>query len=133
MGDILIGRRLHGAERSGVFAAIGYGGHAASIATTDDCLIAPDGGCVPWFPNFGGPSIMAGWESQSTRLRVLGGLAYLESDFGDATVGIVTRGDAVLGSISHIAAMITINGLLVPSSNGDRFGFLGIGLGLRIR
>jgi hypothetical protein len=132
MGGIIIGRRLHAADRAGPIIALGYGGHAASLTTESDCLLAPGGGCVPWFPNFGGPSLLSGWESRSTNLRFLAGPGFMQSDDGDA-FGLVGRVDATLGSFSHLSAMATIDGLFVPSYQGDRFASVGIGIGLRVR
>jgi hypothetical protein len=77
-------------------------------------------------------SVLAGWESRSTRLRVLGGPGIVISKQGE-TPGLRARADAALPVIGHIALTATVNTLIVPSWNGDRFYFIAGGLGLRLR
>lgn len=130
--DLLVGTRLHPADRAGAFVALSAGGRAMNIAQTDDCIIAPDGGCVPWFPAPGAFSALAGWESQSTNLRLLAGPGLMSLDH-DRTLGVTARLDAAIPVFTHVSAAATVNSLFIPSWNGDRFYYVGVGAGLRIR
>jgi hypothetical protein len=130
--EILAGARLHSADRAGPFIALGAGVHALNTVRTLDCAPAPGGGCVPWFPGFGAVSLLGGWESRSTNLRLLGGPGLVSSDDEEAA-GIVGRFDAALPLLEHISTVASLNALVVPSWNGDRFYHIAIGVGLRVR
>lgn len=132
LADILIGVRLHPPGRAGAFIALDAAVHAINWTTTSDCLPLSDGSCAPWFPGFGAVTLLGGWESQSTRLRVLGGPGIVSSD-NRATPGFVGRLDVAMPVLGHISLTANANTLIVPSWNGDRFYFLAGGLGLRIR
>lgn len=132
LADVLVGVRLHAPGRAGAFIALDAAAHAINWTTTSDCLLASDGSCAPWFPGFGAVAVLGGWESRSTRLRVLGGPGIVSSDNREAP-GLVGRVDAALPVLGHISLTANVNTLIVPSWNGDRFYFLAGGLGLRIR
>jgi hypothetical protein len=130
--DLLFGMRVHPPDRSGLFVALDVGGHGMNTHITDDCILAPDGGCVPWFPGFGGISVLAGVESRSTNLRMLVGPGIVSSDY-ERTVGVTARADGALPLFSHVSGAATVSTLIVPSWNGDRFFYFALAAGLRFR
>ena len=132
LADLLIGTRIHPADQAGAFVALGIGGHGINLQQTDDCILRPSGGCVPWFPAIGGLSALTGWESRSTRFRLLAGPSIVSSD-SKAALGVSARVDGALPLPSHITGAVTLSTLLVPSWDGDRFFYCGFGIGLRIR
>jgi hypothetical protein len=116
-----------------VFLALHAGIHALNIIVTDDCPPAPDGRdrCQLWFPGFGVVSILGGWESRSTSLRLLGGPAFVASE--EKTAGFVGRIDAATPSIGRLSAVASISSLFVPSHKDDRFLHTALAIGLRVR
>jgi len=132
LAGLLVGRRFHAAESGGMLLALDATMRAVNTTRTSDCLIAPDGGCIPWFPSFGGVSLLAGWESRSTNLRFLAGPGVISSDFNQ-TLGLAGRVDLAVPMVWRISAMANVNTTFVPSWDGDRFYYLGIGVGLRVR
>ena len=130
--DLLLGMRVHGTDRSGVFIALDFTGHGVNISVTDDCVVAPDGGCVPWFPGMAGISTLAGWESRSTDLRILVGPGIVSSD-SEPTPGLTSRIDGALPLFWHLSGVATLSSLFVPTWNGDRFFYVALGAGLRFR
>ena len=133
LAEVLVGARIHSVARAGAFLAVHAGFHGMNIVRTADCLLAPNGGCVPWFPGVGVVSSLAGWESRSTNLRLLVGPALVMPEEDENTAGFVGRFDAALPLITHISAVASLNTLVVPSYNSDRFYYLAFGVGLRLR
>jgi hypothetical protein len=130
--DILAGGKLHSDDRAGALIALSAGMHVVNHVTTADCLPAPEAGCVPWFPGFGAVSLLGGWESRSTNLRLLGGPGFVTSD-GEEAAGFAGRLDAALPLVGHISTAASLSTLVVPSWKGDRFYHLSLGVGFRIR
>lgn len=130
--DLLVGARLHSPERSGAFVALAATSYAVNSVQTLDCPPAPAGGCVPYFPGFGSTSLLAGWESHSTNVRVLAGPSVVSSDH-DVTAGFVGRFDLALPLAGRISAAASLGTLVVPSWNRDLFVQTSFGIGLRLR
>jgi len=130
--DILAGGRLHADDRSGALIALSAGMQTTDKGYTDDCLPAPEGGCVPWFPRFGAVSLLGGWESRSTNLRLLGGPAFVRSA-GEGAAGFAGRLDAALPLVGHISTAASLSTVAIPSWRGDRFYHISLGVGFRVR
>jgi hypothetical protein len=130
--ELLAGTRLHSAERAGVFISLVASVYAVNAIQTADCLVAPDGGCVPWYPGFGVVSLLGGLESRSATLRLQGGPAFVSWD-RDGTAGVSARFDAALPLLGHLSAVASLSTLFVLSYNDDRFYNIGFGVGLRLR
>lgn len=132
LADALVGARLHGADTGGAFIAVGGSMHVVNYTHTLECILGPDGGCVPYFPEVGAVSLLGGWESRSTNVRVLGGPAVASSDFRKV-LGFVNRLDLAVPFVGHTSLVGSLNTLLVPSLDGNRFFFIALGAGLRLR
>jgi hypothetical protein len=132
MADALVGARLHGPETGGAFVAVNGTMHLVNYIRTTDCPLRPDGSCVPWFPEIGVVSLLGGWESKSTNVRVLGGAGVASSDFRKV-LGIVSRVDLGLPFLRRTSLVASLNTLVVPSLDGDTFFFFAAGAGIRVR
>lgn len=130
--EVLVGGRLHSDDRPGALIALSVGMHGVNRNITSDCQPAPDGGCVPWFPGFGAVSLLGGWESRSTNLRLLGGPGFVRSE-GEGAAGFAGRLDAALPLVGHISMAASLSTLVVPSWKGDRFYQISLGVGFRVR
>lgn len=132
--DLLLGVRLRSTDRGAWVTAVSTSAQGP-LAHTDDCLVAADGGCVPWFPNFGTIALLGGWETSSAALRVLTGPA-LVTDSGTwpkSRSAWVLRFDAAQRWFGRISMLASARGSWVPSYEGDRFLLGALALGLRIR
>lgn len=130
--EILAGHKLHSDDRPGALIALSAGMQTTDKGYTDDCLPAPEGGCVPWFPRFGVVSLLGGWESRSTNLRLLGGPGFVRSD-GEKAAGFAGRLDAALPLVGHISTTASLSTLVIPAWRGDRFHHISLGVGFRVR
>lgn len=128
LADILFGVRLHPPGRSGAFVAMTGTYHAVNAVKTADCPLAPDGGCIPWFPGFTTVSLLAGWESARTNWRLLAGPTMVERKL--AASG---RVDVAFPMVWHAALTFSLSTLFVPSWEGDTFLYPGFTAGLRLR
>lgn len=129
--DMLLGYRFKSAARSGWVLATSAGLQGKTVHTSD-CVPAPDGGCVPWFPLFGIVSVLGGWEMSNTRLRVLAGPALALAD-GDASGAALARVEAALLVAGRTALIASMRAAFVPRYRGDSFQLLSGGIGLRVR
>ena len=130
--DLLIGGRLHSPSTAGAFIALDLTAHAVNFIHTADCLLAPDGACVPWYPGFAGTSFLAGWESKSTTLRIVFGPGIVTAE-SDRALSLVGRVDTAFPVFWRTSLTSTFATLFVPNWNSDRFVNLSVGLGLRLR
>ena len=129
---LLLGGRLHRAREAGPFVALEAYGHANNVAVTSDCILAPGGGCVPWFPGFWGLSMLGGWETRSTALRVLAGPSIADYE-ADPSLGLSARIDVALTNSSRLAPSASVRLLHVPDYADDRITYIALGIGIRIR
>lgn len=132
MAAIRIGMPLHPRDRAGAFIALDATALGVNQTRLGDCIAAPGGGCVPYFPGMLAVSALGGWESRSTRLRVLGGPAIVSADYVEAA-GFTGRADLALPTFWRLSLTGNVSTLFVPSWQGDRFLYLTGGLGMRLR
>lgn len=129
---VLLGAALHSSERSGPFVALAFDFHAINLDQKTDCVPRPDGGCVPYFPGIGVASLMGGWESASTQLRVLAGMGIVDAG-PKTTLGLSGRIDAALPAIWHVSLFGSLQTKFIPSWHGDRLLYTAVSVGLRLR
>ena len=130
--EIILGGRLHAADRAGAFVAVHGSTNFTNWTVDDSCLLADGGGCVPWFPGVNGVSALAGWESRSTAVRAMVGIGKFSYFSTDGT-GYSARLDLAWPGELHLAPVATVSGLWLPDYEGDRLSYLNLGIGLRAR
>lgn len=141
-----LGAEILGAVRaahvgaSGLIAALSYGVQGGGDCDAI-CIPAPDGGCVPCFPEFSVLAVGVGIETANAGFRVLAGPAYVSGSTdrtrldrgGSSTAGVQARLDWALPAVAHVSLCASLRAVLVPDYTGDSFRFLTGGLGLRLR
>jgi hypothetical protein len=130
--ELLLGARLHAADRSGVYVAVHGSTNLINWVTTDDCVLSPDGGCVPWFPGVTGVAGMIGWESRSTVWRALAGFGNYSYSSADGH-GYSIRLDVAAPQPIHLSPTAALSVLYLPDFEGDRITYLSASVGLRVR
>lgn len=134
VGDVLVGVRVHSVGEGALVSGATYGVHGTG-PTTDICIPASDGGCVPGFPEFSVASVLGGWETEDTSFRVLSGPAAVRAygDWDTIRFAWMGRADAAVPLLWRISATASARGFIVPSYRGDRFQSIGVAAGLRLR
>ncbi len=129
--DALLALRLGSTGRGAIIAGVSTGTPWA-WTSTDICLRASNGGCIPTYPNFVRVGALAGWENQRTTLRAMGGPAYISAD-GKVAFGLQARVDGAVPIVQRFALVASVRGTMVPNYRGDAFQVYSIGLGIRLR
>ena len=129
--DALVALRLSNAGGGAIIAGVSAGTPWA-WSSTDICLPASGGGCIPTYPAFLKIGALAGWENRRATLRAMGGPAYVNAD-GAATLGLQARLDGALPMAGRFALVGSVLGTMVPNFRGDPFRVYSIGLGIRLR
>lgn len=88
---------------------------------------------MPRHPEFAFLGALAGWESASARVRVLGGPAYALARWEHPAFGIQSRVDVSLPIVRHLALIGSLRAMLVPNYDHASYNVLSAGIGLRIR
>jgi hypothetical protein len=133
--DGFIGLRVRQANRGGTVAGL-TGGIQGALASGDDCLLTPSGGCVPDFPLFYSAAALLGWEAAGTRgpsLRMLAGPAYYRADEGGAALGLQARLDVATPALLHVALVASVRGAVLPNFRSDALRLAAAGLGVRLQ
>ncbi len=129
--DALLALRLGTARRGAIITGVGAGTPWA-WSSTDICLPASTGGCIPTYPQFLRLGALVGWENQSTTFRAMGGPAHVTAD-GKATFGFQARLDGAVPIAQRFALAASVRGTMVPNYRGDAFQVYSFGVGIRLR
>lgn len=133
--DAVAGLGVGPARRGPVVAALAAG-MQGPLGSSDDCVPAPSGGCVPDFLLLYSAAALLGWERANARgpsLRVLAGPGYHRADEGGAAFGLQARLDVATAPLLHVALVASVRGAILPNFRGDALGFTAVGLGVRLR
>lgn len=130
--DAVLGARLGRALSGRVVAGVGVDAQVAK-GHIMDCLAAPSGGCVPWFPDFSTLGPLAGWESAGGTVRLMAGPTLALPSGGEATLGLQGRLDLAGRLAWRLAGVASVESQLIPSYRGHAVGLLSAGLGIRLR
>jgi len=103
------------------------------LAGSDVCYFSPRGGCMPRHPEFAFLGALAGWESASARVRVLGGPAYALARWEHPAFTIQSRVDVALPIVRHLALIGSLRAMLVPNYDHASYNVPSAGIGLRVR
>ncbi|MFL5386937.1 MAG: hypothetical protein ACJ8GN_30960 [Longimicrobiaceae bacterium] len=76
---------------------------------------------------------VAGWEKPGGTLRLLGGVAWFQSDEGDLALGVNARLDVSPRPWGHLAPVFSVRTSVLPSFEGAVVGLGSIGIGARIQ
>jgi hypothetical protein len=136
MGEVLIARRFHDANRDGWVGALSATGWGFA-AREADCLSAPGGGCVSDFPAWASFAALAGFETADTNARLLAGPALVYGDDSErpsnGVAGAMLRLDGAVPFISRLSLTASFSSLYVPDYFDDSFINWGLSVGVRIR
>lgn len=130
--DAVLGARLGRAMRGRVMVGVGVDARVGKVYIMD-CLAAPSGGCVPWFPEFSTLGPLVGWESTGGTLRMMAGPTVALPGGGDATLGLQSRLDLAGRLIWRLAGVATVKSQLIPNYRGHAVGLLSAGFGIRVQ
>ena len=133
--EVLPALRVRPAPSGAILAALATG-MQGPLASTDDCVPRPAGGCVPDFPLLYSAAALLGWERAGPRgpsLRILAGAGYYRADEGGAALGLQGRLDVATPPLLHVALVASVRGAVLPNFRGDALGLAAVGLGLRLR
>jgi len=124
-------------SRWGVFIEGSMDGLDLTTGHKLSCLLNSRGGCVPWFPDFAGPTLVGGLAfaraDRRFELRTgLGGASYTAAD-GPRIGAFVGQIDAAAFPVTHVGLVFGARWVAIPRYRGDRLGVLPWTLGLRIR
>lgn len=138
--EVLGALRTTSIGTGGLVTALSYAMQGAGGCTAI-CMPAPDGGCVPCFPDFSLLLLGVGYETANAGFRAMGGPTVakgstdrtrLDRD-GTSAAGIQARMDWALPVVFHLSICASLRATLVPDYSGDSFWFLAGGFGLRLR
>ncbi len=136
--DGLLTMRLATNARSGLLAGISLGWQGPP-PSGDKCVRdQPVGPCLQNYPQFTSVGVLTGWTSAAGRVRVLGGVASVRADQKnyparhDYTIGFPVRVESVLAKFSHLAAVASLRGTVLPRYRGSANTLLASGVGFRI-
>ncbi len=126
-GSVVAG--VHGAEgRRGLTGALEL---AAQVPGpfTDDCVVRPEGGCVPGPPDVSTLTALLGWEPGQGRYRLAGGVGAA----GGTYLALVSRADLYSGARHRSSVFGSARAMVLPSYRGETLVYLSLGVGLRVR
>jgi hypothetical protein len=117
---------------------VGLGGSAqAPTDGSDDCLLAPGGGCVPNYPGLQSVGALGGWGAgrgrRGSAVRALAGPAVFRSDERATALGLQARVDVATPSVAHLALVAWGQAALVPRLRSEAYRLGAVGLGLRVQ
>lgn len=130
--DALLGFQVHKLSHGAVVTALAVGVQSGG-PVTDVCILKPDGSCVPSWPGFQIFSLLAGWETSTSAVRVMAGPAYVRVDYDPVPVAASARFDAAFALASHFSFTTSVRAVLLRSDNSDAFQLFAIGIGFRVR
>ena len=104
---------------------------------SDDCLLAPDGGCVPNFPHMQSVGLLIGVGGSSvdpsSDNRLLVGPAVIHALEVGKAPGLVVRGDIGMPARWRLAFTLWGQGAVVPRLKKETYAFWTLGVGFRVR
>jgi hypothetical protein len=140
--DATLGWRVYPVPNGAVLLALSGGAQGAiGMDMTDDCQIAPGGGCLPDYPSFYSVGALAGWEwalERGASTRVLAGPAYYRGhqrrpDVSGRAIGLQARADFTTPTLRRIALLASLRAAVVPSFRGDTYALGAAGFGFRFQ
>jgi hypothetical protein len=130
--DAVLVMRIKSLPRGSLVAGVNGSVHGAG-SHTDICLPAPDGRCIPAFPEFEMLGALLGWQDANAYLRATAGAAYVQAEWEGWSVAWQGRADLALPMASHFGAVLSLRATVIPNyPRGDAFRLFAFGLGLRI-
>lgn len=123
-----------GAITKSSFGTVVLGGSFARVAGgphDDKCVLRPDGGCKPTFPEFTAVGVLAGLENQTGSRRLVAGPIHVQGD--DTAIGLEVRANVFTPPIAHMSLGFLVRGALIPGYDGLTLGLVTGELVLRLR
>lgn len=127
--DVQLTARVRELSRGSLVAGLSVSGLGA--AHNAMCVVRPEGGCVPHYPDFAFHSAVVGWENARATARLSTGPVYARAEAG--AWGWVARWDGAVPLFLHVSITASLRGYVIPDYRGDSFQLFGFGLGGRIR
>ncbi len=130
--DAMLAVRIRSLPRGSLVAGVNGSAHGSGAYDTI-CLPAPDGSCIPAFPNFEMVGALLGWQDDNGYLRATAGPAYVQAEWDGWSVAWQGRADLSAPFASHFGAVLSLRATMIPNyPRGDAFRLFSLGLGLRI-
>jgi hypothetical protein len=137
VADIGVTLGLREGSAGTLLAAATYGLHLDN-GKDATCPVDPvTMACVPDYPEFSGPSFLAGWQTprpERGSLRLLAGPGLYRANNRDIgnTLGWLARLDIASPTLMGISLVGSARATVVPNAEGTRYRQTAFGLGLRI-
>jgi len=137
VADVGVTLGLREGSAGTMLAAATYGLHLDNGQDLSCPLDPVTMGCIPDYPEFSGPSLLAGWQSprpERGSLRLLAGPGLYRANNRDIgnTLGWLARVDIASPSLMRVSLVGSARATLVPNAEGTRYRQTALGLGLRI-
>lgn len=133
--DLLLGVRLREARGGSLIGALSAGIYGPG-ASSDVCIVEPDGTCRPDFPVLGAFGALAGVQRggpSRAAVRFLAGPAFVQTEDEVRTGAAMARIDVDTPPFLHTSAVLSLRTLLLPDYRGETVAFTAFGMGLRVR
>jgi len=129
--DAMLAVRLGAAGPGAIVIGVSAGTPWA-WSSTDICVPASIGGCVPTYPQLLKVGALIGWENTSMNLRAMAGPAFVSAN-GSRSLGFQSRLEGAAPISRRLALIASLRGTIVPNYRGDGLGAYALGVGVRIR